>query len=143
MKRQWVVLMGLLSGLGILAGWYWGQGSADAGGVLVQEYIDAKQTVMVVGNVDENNHPIAFVSYDSSLEGLQEYAHSSRLQAETLLKNGASHLYVWVTFRRPLTQAEFATFVTETGLNVQRYTIRLTNSEGLRITIRRNRQCFN
>jgi len=115
---------------------YWQTGTADARGVLVQAYLDTDQTIAYVGNVDDTGSPLMAISYDtSSISSLRHYAVESQARGDALLKAGVSDFYVWVTFRRTLSADEFRALVKETGLSVQRYTMRAIGADGSRITI--------
>ncbi len=117
----------------------WGLGRtppSEARSVIVRDYLDAEQTILYIGNVDDSGAPFGVVMYDPSrLETLCHYAEASRIRGEALIASGATELYVWITFRRPLDIRAFEALVQQSGLDVRRYFIRVRGRSGDRVTI--------
>lgn len=109
---------------------------SEARSVIVRDYLDAEQTLLYIGNVDDSGAPFGVVMYDPSRpETLCHYAEASRIRGEALIASGATELYVWITFRRPLDIRTFEALVQQSGLDVRRYFIRVRGRNGDRVTI--------
>lgn len=135
-KNQRVALIALLL---IAAGaslWLNRASSAEAGFVLVQDYLDQERTIQYIGNVDDTGSPFGVVMYDSSRpESLVHYVEASHIQGQKLISSGVKELYVWVTFRRPMNIDAFEALMKQNGLAVKRYTLRVIGQKGDRIGI--------
>ncbi len=110
--------------------------SSEARSVIVRDYLDAEQTILYIGNVDDSGAPFGVVMYDPSRpEALRHYAEASRMRGQELIASGVTELYVWITFRRPLDLRTFEALVQQSGLDVKRYFIRVRGRNGARVTI--------
>ncbi len=84
----------------------------------------------------ETGELTAGVTYDyDSLPGIQAYRAFNQAALTQLERSDLQTLLVEVVFNRPLSQAEFEHFVAETGLKVERYSLRAVQADGQRVTI--------
>lgn len=76
------------------------------------------------------------VNYDrASVADLYRYVETNRALARQLATDGQAELAVTVSFRRPLTIAEFQTWAAHAPLQIREYQIRLRDAQGRRWTL--------
>jgi len=99
---------------------------------IIKDHGSWKSAVTPNGSTGAN----VFVAYDhTSIKGLQDFATMNVGLAQSLSVAGTQRLEALVTFNRPLSVAEFQQLVTEHGLIVSAYTMRMRTPSGERWTI--------
>jgi hypothetical protein len=86
--------------------------------------------------VDEDGRPImSREGRGKSVGELKKFARERKSEGSSAEVQSLSELYVWVTFRRPLSNAEFEDFVKSNQIEVKQYQLRVKGRGNDRLTI--------